>query len=84
MPANGDPAPTTIVGAASSAANKLIGILPPAFLLLIALNIGFVWLIMAFINGQMAQRTDMANKLLNACIELDSFELDAIRAQKEH
>lgn len=84
MPGGGDSPPTTLVGAASSAANKLIGILPPAFLLLIALNIGFVWLIMAFINSQMAQRTDMANKLLNACIELDSFELDAIRSQKEH
>lgn len=81
---SGDP-PTTIIGAASRAAEKLIGILPPAFLLLIALNIAFIWLTMSFINGQMAQRTEMANKLLNACIELDNFELDAIRrSQKEH
>jgi hypothetical protein len=63
--------PTTVLGAASRFGDSLLSTLPPAFLVLVALNVAFLGTVLWFIDDQMNERTAMANKMMDACIALD-------------
>jgi len=62
--------PSSIFGAAQRTADKLISTLPPAFLLLVLINVMFLALIMWFLNSQMMQRTQMMEKFADRCMEI--------------
>lgn len=59
-----------MVGAVSRLGNALIGALPPAFLLLILLNVAFLTMVMWFLDDQLSQRTKMAEKLFERCMDV--------------
>ena len=70
-----DPAPPpppngSVVGAVSRLSQSLITTLPPAFLMLVLMNVGFLALVMWFLNGQMEARTVMVSKVLDRCMEI--------------
>jgi hypothetical protein len=60
----------TIVGATSRLGQALIGALPPAFVMLCLINVGFLGLVMWFLNGQMEQRTALVTKVFDRCFEI--------------
>jgi hypothetical protein len=68
--ADNDNGPTGIVGAASRISQSLITTLPPAFLLLVLLNIGFLSLVMWFLNNQIAARTALVEKVIDRCMDI--------------
>jgi hypothetical protein len=59
-----------VVGAVSRLSQSLITTLPPAFLMLVLMNVGFLALVMWFLNGQMEARTVMVSKVLDRCMEI--------------
>jgi len=59
-----------IVGEVAKISDKLISTLPPAFLLLVLINVIFLALVMWFLNAQMAQRTTMIGNLADRCMEI--------------
>ena len=63
-------APSTIVGKTIDLSGRLLSTLPPAFLLLVVVNVGFLALVMWFINAQMAYRTALVAKLLDRFMEI--------------
>jgi len=62
--------PHGIVGQLARTSEKLISALPPAFLLLVLINVIFLALVMWFLNAQMAQRTTMIEKFADRCMEI--------------
>lgn len=75
------------IGALTDLGGRVIGALPPAFLLLCLLNVAFLGVVMLFLNAQMEQRTAVVAKVLDACLtdraitaattaRLDSLEHD--------
>lgn len=64
-----------IVAQVARMGDKLLSTLPPAFLLLVLINILFLGMVMWFLNSQMAQRTAMIEKFADRCMEI------ALRAQ---
>jgi len=63
-------APHGLVGQLARTSEKLISALPPAFLLLVLINIFFLGMVMWFLNSQMAQRTAMIEKFADRCMEI--------------
>jgi len=59
-----------VVGQVARIGDKIVSTLPPAFLLLLLINVMFLALIMWFLNSQMAQRTAMIEKFADRCMEI--------------
>ena len=60
----------TIVGATTRISERLIGALPPAFLLLVLINVAFLGMVMWFLNNQIAERTRLVSQLLDRCMTI--------------
>jgi hypothetical protein len=67
MADNGNP---TIPGAVASLGKSLITTLPPAFLLLVLINVAFIGFLMWFLEDQLEQRDAMAKQLFDRCLEM--------------
>jgi hypothetical protein len=68
-----EPAPQqngTIPGMVGRLGQSLITTLPPGFLLLCLINVAFLGVVMWFLDDQMAQRTHMADKLFDRCMDI--------------
>jgi len=52
----------------SALGRSLIDALPPAFILLVLLNCGFLGMVMWFLNSQMEQRMSLVTKLVDHCL----------------
>lgn len=48
--------------------DRIVAALPPAFLLLVLMNVGFLGMVLYFLNNQMEQRMALATKILDACL----------------
>jgi hypothetical protein len=76
----GDPQqPTTTVGALTDLGARVVNALPPAFLLLCLINVAFLGIVMWFLDDQIAQRTRMAEKLFDRCMDV---ALHAVSSEK--
>jgi hypothetical protein len=60
----------TIPGAVARIGQSLITTLPPAFLLLVLINVGFIGFLMWFLEDQLSQRDAMAKQLFDRCLEM--------------
>jgi hypothetical protein len=60
----------TIPGAVAKISQSLLNTLPPAFIILLLLNLCFGGFIVWFLETQMAQRDEMAQQLFNRCMEI--------------
>jgi hypothetical protein len=58
------------VGALAEVSTRLITVLPPAFLLLVIINIVFGGLMVWFINNQATQRAQLVGDLVHRCLEI--------------
>ena len=47
---------------------KLVGVLPPAFLLLLVLNAGFLYAILVLVQNNAEQRNAMLTKIIESCL----------------
>jgi hypothetical protein len=61
---------SNVPGAVSKISQSLISALPPAFLLLVLINAGFLGMVMWFLNNQMEQRTVLVQKLIDRCMDI--------------
>jgi hypothetical protein len=59
--------PTGLYGAARDLGRDLISALPPAFTLLLVINVIFLALVMWFIDDQIQQRTELVAKVIEHC-----------------
>ena len=64
------PQPTGVIGLVSRVGDDLIRALPPAFLLLVVLNIVFLALVMWFINSQQEARNSLINTVIDRCMDI--------------
>jgi hypothetical protein len=69
MMAAGD-GPHGIVAQVARMGDRLISTLPPAFLLLVVLNLFFLGMVMWFIQGQSEARSQMVSTLVSRCMEI--------------
>ena len=58
----------TIPGAVARVSQTLIGALPPAFVLLLLINVIFLGIVMWFIDDQIQQRTELVEKVIERCL----------------
>jgi hypothetical protein len=58
------------VGALADLGARVVTALPPAFLLLVLINVAFLGVVMWFLDDQIAQRTHMAEKLFDRCMDI--------------
>lgn len=65
-----DPHPTTPIGLASSVSERLIRVLPPAFLLLIILNCLFLGVVAWIFNHAAETRAELLTKVVEHCLLL--------------
>jgi hypothetical protein len=73
-----------LVGAASRLGQSLIAALPPAFLMLMLMNTVFLAMVMWFINHQADERSQMASKLIDRCMEIALQAQPLPRPQADH
>jgi hypothetical protein len=52
----------------SALGRSLIDALPPAFILLVLINAGFIGMVLWFLSAQMEQRMALANRVLDHCL----------------
>jgi hypothetical protein len=62
------PQSTGIVGSITDVAKAAVGALPPAFLMLVILNIVFIGLVMWFLDSQIATRTHLVERIVETCL----------------
>jgi len=60
----------SVTGAVTKISTSLIGALPPGFIILLVLNVLAVGFIAWFLETQLAQRDEMAERLFNRCMEI--------------
>jgi hypothetical protein len=60
--------PTTLAVLGQS----LVAALPPAFLLLCVINLGFLWLVLRFIGDETGQRAVIVNRVLDTCQQIEA------------
>jgi len=65
--ANGEQQPQNVTQAATRVANSLIATLPPAFVVLVGLNVLFLAAVLWFFNSQSEQRLMLAGKIIDGC-----------------
>ena len=58
------------IGAVTDLGHTLITALPPAFIMLMIMNLCFLGLVLWFLNHQADQRTAMVDKLLDRCMAI--------------
>lgn len=58
-----------IVGQAIELSKSMVSTLPPAFLLLILINFGFLGMTMWFLDSQMESRLALATKIIEDCMK---------------
>jgi hypothetical protein len=58
------------IGAVTDISSKLIGALPPAFLMLVLLNVVFLGLVMWFLADQIDRRTALVTQIVTRCMEI--------------
>jgi len=58
------------IGALSDLGARLVSALPPAFLLLVLLNVAFLGIVLWFLDSQLNQRTKLVNELVNRCLDI--------------
>ena len=58
----------SLAGAVSMIGKAAIAALPAQFLLLCLINVLFLGILMWFIDDQLNQRTQLANRVMDACI----------------
>jgi len=65
-----DPAPSQqgTVATVVTAASGVLGILPPAFIALLLINVAFLGVVFWFLNNQQTIRNEFAGKFLEACV----------------
>jgi len=59
-----------VVAGVLDLSNKIVGTLPPAFLLLILINAMFIGTVMWFLDSQVKQRLGMMDKLVDRCMDI--------------
>jgi hypothetical protein len=47
---------------------KLIGTLPPAFIMLLLINCGFLGMVLWFLDAQLERRTALLNRIFDFCL----------------
>lgn len=67
---NTNPTNPSLVGSITRVSQALIGALPPAFLMLLILNIGFLGIVLWFLDDQLDQRMQMAKLIISHCFDL--------------
>lgn len=67
-----DPQPPVhgLIGQVARTSDKLITVMPPAFLLMVILNLAFIALVMWFLNSQLEQRAAIVDKLVDRCMAI--------------
>ena len=78
MTAPADPPHEGTIGAITDLGGKMIGALPPAFLMLCVVNLVFLGMVVWFINHQATARTELVDKLIDRCMSI------ALQAQPPH
>jgi hypothetical protein len=58
-----------VIEAVASVSEKLISSTPTQFLVLVLLNIAFLTVVMWFLNDQLDQRSQLAGKIIDRCLE---------------
>jgi uncharacterized protein YoxC len=64
----------TVMQAAMRLSDRLLSIMPPAFLMLVALNVVFLWIVMRFLDNQLNTRTELVGHVLTSCLEQINVE----------
>jgi len=59
-----------VIGQALDLSKSLLSTLPPAFLLLVLINVAFVGMLMWFLSANQDRRADMIDKLIDRCMEI--------------
>ena len=59
-----------VVAGAFDLSNRLVSALPPAFLMLALINAFFIGVVMWFMDSQSKQRSEMAAKLIDRCMDI--------------
>jgi len=59
-----------VVAGAFDLSNRLVSALPPAFLMLALINAFFIGVVMWFLDSQSKQRSEMAAKLIDRCMDI--------------
>lgn len=62
------PEPQTVIGATSAVSRALIAALPPAFVMLCLINVGFLGVVMWFVNQQSTLRADAWKHMVDHCL----------------
>ena len=70
MSAPPDPKHEGTIGALTDLGGKLVGALPPVFIMLVALNVMFLGLVMWFLADQIDRRTALVTQIVTRCMEL--------------
>jgi hypothetical protein len=70
-----------VLGSLTEVGDRLIGALPPAFLLLCVINIAFLGIVLWFLDNQIGQRTALVGKLLDRCMS-DMAKIDDLGAMQ--
>jgi hypothetical protein len=65
-----DPKHEGTIGALTDLGGKLVGALPPVFIMLVALNVMFLGLVMWFLADQIDRRTALVTQIVTRCMEL--------------
>jgi hypothetical protein len=58
------------IGALTDLGGKLVGALPPVFIMLVLLNVAFLGIVLWFLDSQLNQRTKLVNELVNRCLDI--------------
>jgi hypothetical protein len=58
------------IGAVTDISARLIGTLPPAFLMLVLLNLAFLGMVMWFLADQIDRRTALVTQIVTRCMEI--------------
>lgn len=57
-----------VVSSVVGLSKSIVTTLPPAFLMLLLLNIAFIGIVFWFLDDQMASRMAMLNKIIDHCL----------------
>jgi len=59
-----------VITQAFDLSRSLVTTLPPAFLLLVLINVVFIGMLMWFLNSNQERRADMIDKLIDRCMSI--------------
>ena len=71
MSAPPDPPPREgAIGALTDLGGKLVGALPPVFIMLCLINVMFLGMVMFFLSDQIDRRTALVTQIVTRCMEI--------------